>query len=284
MIEVYSFHVMFALQILLLSVLHPTRLLRNARRQMAHHAPGQFPHLYPDGEASAQRRLRIYRLVNTIIAVGGVVLLGLLFSYMQQADWDDGPVETAVLLYFMLQMLPLVLYSRSVARFHQLLRNMMPDEKKRAVLQRRSLFDFISPAPVIGVVLCYPLFAALVVYIQRDPFEGFAGYLNIGFVSLLYAWTAYWVYRTLYGRKTNPLQSHADRMHEIGKIVKICVYSCLAGVLFLMLNFTLVLLDMQSVEPFATSLFLVVCALLSYEGLNAASDEPAAGGPQLQFR
>ncbi len=66
---------------------------------------------------------------------------------------------------------------------------------------------------------------------------------------------AFCVYTTLYGRKSNPLQTNEDRMRTIGLVVKICVYSCIAFVAFPSLNFTLVLLDMQRWEPFALSGF-----------------------------
>ena len=72
---------------------------------------------------------------------------------------------------------------------------------------------------------------------------------------------AFVVYTMLYGKKINPLETHADRMHMIGLGVKVCVYSCIAIVVFLSLNFTLVLLDLKRWEPFRAN-FFVICALL----------------------
>ena len=131
------------------------------------------------------------------------------------------------------------------------------------------MFDFVSPFTVFLTLLCYPLFAALVIYIQQNPFPGFAGVpVNIVIITALYAVTAFSVYWSLYGRKSNPLHTNEDRLRQIEVTVKILIYSCLAAVVFLSLNFTLVLLDLQLYEPLAQSLYFVICGVLFSKGLN----------------
>jgi hypothetical protein len=259
MLEVYSFAAMFAAQILVLSILHPARLTRRIRAQMARCPADSFP--YPNNTDDISGKLVFYSRLNTSIALLGLILLGALFYYMQQPGWDDGPVETMVSLYFVLQIFPFCLYSWSVAHFNKQLRNALQTEKRKATLQRRGLFDFVSPFIVFLTLLCYPLFAALVIYIQQNPFPGFAGvFVNIVIITALYALTAFCVYWSLYGRKSNPLQ--------IEVTVKILIYSCLAAVVFLSLNFTMVMLDLQRFEPLAQSLYFVICAVLFSKGLN----------------
>jgi hypothetical protein len=210
------------------------------------------------------------------IAVLGLLLLGWLFSYMRRPDWDDGPVEARVAVYFAAQMtLPLCLVAWSGARYNKVLKHSLAEGKRKAILQRRGLFDFVSPSIVFLAVSGYFMFAGLVIYIQRHPFPGFAGYITIGAVTLVYALNAFGVYTMLYGRKKSALETHADRVRAIGLGVKACIYSCIACVVFLSLNFTLVLLDLQRWEPFALSVFLVTCALLCFMGFTAP---PEAGG------
>jgi len=281
MIEVYLFHLMFALQILLLSVLYPSRLIRRMRAGLEKYPYREFPQLYPKGEEASLHELaqyqRRYLLLNRVIAVLGLLLLGYLFNYMRKADWDDGLVETAVGLYFMLQCVPMLLFAWFSLRGNSYLRTVMQGEKRKAVLQRRGLFDFVSPAMVILTALCYPAFIALVLYVQRDPFEGFAGStVNVLAITLVYAWNGFWIYRILYSRKSNPLQTNEDRLHEIDMGVKGCVYTCLACVLFFMLNFTLVIMYRQSVEPLAMSTFFVVIAVMIYRAMAMA---PGTGSP-----
>jgi MFS family permease len=280
-IEAYAFLVMFTIQILATSVLYPTWFIRHCRRQATSIPAERLAQVYPGVDVSlAQARfLALYRALNTVIAVLGLLLLGWLFSYLRRPDWDDGPVEALVAAYFMVQVaLPLALIVWLGARFNRAHRRTAPQRKRKAVLERRGLFDFVSPVAVLLAVLSYFLFVAYVIYIRQHPFPGFAGLISIGAITLVYALQALVVYLVLYGKKSNPFETHAGRLRRIGLGVKCCVYSCIAAVVFLALNFTLVLLDLQRWEPFALSVFLVITALLSLMGMIAPPRQPEADG------
>jgi hypothetical protein len=154
MLEVYLFAAMFAAQILIMSILYPARLARHFRAQMARYAADRVPQLRPN---DIDGKLVLYRRLNMAIALLGLVLLVALLRYMRQPDWDDGPVETVVGLYFLLQAIPLLLASWWVAHIHKLLRN---------ALQTVSLFlgsvpGFAGPVVNIGVII-YAVTAASV--------------------------------------------------------------------------------------------------------------------------
>jgi hypothetical protein len=281
MIEAYAFLVVFAVQILAISVLHPVWFIRYVRVRAMSFPAEHFAQLYPGADRSVplERFLTLYRVLNMGIAVLGLLLLGWLFSYLRRPDWDDGPVEAIVAVYFVAQMmLQLGLVAWIDVRYSKLLKHSSAEGKRKAVLQRRGLFDFVSPFTVVLAVLSYFLLAGFVIYIQQDPFPGFAGYINIGAVTLVYALNAFGVYTMLYGRRKNPLETHADRVRAIGLGVRACIYSCIACVVFMSLNFTLVLLDLQSWEPFALSVFFVTCALLCFRGFTAPPRRPEADG------
>lgn len=280
MIEAYAFVVVFTIQILAISVLHPAWFIRHLRARAMSFPAERFAQLYPgvDRSVRLERFLTLYRALNSGVAVLGALLLVWLFSYMQRPDWDDGPVETSVAVYFGAQMvLPLGLIAWTGVRYSKMLKHSLSDGKRRAVLQRRGLFDFISPSIVLLAVSCYFMFAGFVIYIEQDPFPGFSGYISVGSVTLVYALNAFGVYTMLYGRKKSALETHADRVRAIGLGVKACVYSCIACVVFLSLNFTLVLLDLQRWEPFAQSAFFVVCALLCFMGFTAPREALGLG-------
>lgn len=273
MLEVYAFLAMFTAQIVVLTVLHPARLLGRVRAYLARYPAERFPQLYPRGPEGNQRQVAFYKLLNAVIAVVGLALLGWFYLYMQRPDWDDGPVETLVSVFFMLQLVPILLFLWASERTNKRLRSALPDERRTAVLQRRRLFDFVSPFVVIVTLLCYPLFVAFVMYIQQDPFPGFKGYFNIVIVTALYAATAIAVCAALYGRKGHLLQTHADRIRTIEVVVKVCIYSCLAAVVFLSLNFALAAFDLQRWEPVAQSAFLVIFSLLYINWVIAPPSE-----------
>jgi hypothetical protein len=268
MIEAYAFLAAFTLQILAMSVLYPAWLIGYVREKAKSYPAEQLAALHP----SIDRSVTLYRALNTSIAVLGLLPLVWLFNYLQRPDWDDGPVEAMACAYFMLQTLaPLGLVAWSVTRYNSALQVLLLEGKRKAFLTRRTLFDFVSPLTVLVAALSYFLFAALVIYIQRDPFPGFAGYINIVAMTLLYAANGGWVYWMLYGRKINPFETPTGRVQMIGPAVKAAIYSCIACVVFLSLNFMLVLQDLQRWEPFAQSTFFIISALLSFMGLTALS-------------
>jgi hypothetical protein len=109
----------------------------------------------------------------------------------------------------------------------------------------------------------YFLFAAFVIYIQEHPFPGFSGYRLLRTVTLVYALNAFLAYWLLYRRKRWPLETSAYRVHAVRVQVKIAFYTSIAVVVFLSLNVTLKLLDMQRWVPFAMSVYFVIIMLFT---------------------
>lgn len=270
MIEAYAFFAMFAVQILAMSVFYPAWFIRYVRLQAASIPAERMAELYPEIDVAREqeRFLTRYRAVNAGNVVLGLLVLGWLFKYMQRPDWTDGPVEALVCVYFLVQVLPFGLIAWTAVKLNGH-RSSLLESKRKAMLERRGLFDFISPFTVALAVVWYFLFAAFVFYLQRHPFVGFAGLVNIGGITLVYALQAAIVYAMLYGKKSNPFETHEGRVRTIGLVVKAAVYSCIACVTFVALNLTLILLDWQRWEPFALSVFFVITALLSVMGMMA---------------
>jgi hypothetical protein len=277
MIAVYAFLAAFTLQILVVSVLLPAWFIRYVRVQATRFPAQRLAQLYPgvDLRSVQERFLTQYRALITGLAVLGLLLLGWLFSYMRRPDWDDGPVEVLVTVHFLVaHMSPFAFLVWNGVRFNKKHKRSVPEGKRTAILQRRGLFDFVSPLAVFLAVLSYFLFAAFVIYIRQHPFPGFAGLITLGGITLIYAVNAATVYWMLYGRKSNPFETHAGRLHTIGLTVKSSVYSCIVIVVFLSLNFSLRLLDLQRWEPFALSSFFVICALVASMGYAAPLRKP----------
>jgi hypothetical protein len=266
MIEAYAFLAMFTVQILAMSVLGPVWFTRYVRVQATSFPAERFAERHPgvDHNQILERYLKRYRVLNAVIAVLGLVLMSWLFSYMQRPDWSDGPVEALAGAYFYVQVLPLCIVAFFALRYNKLLERLL-ERKRKATLQRRGLFDFVSPLAVCLAAVSYFLYVAYVLYIAQNPFSGFAGPLiNISGITLLYAVSAFVIYKVLYRKKVNPYEPHAARVHTISLGVKACVYICIAEVVDVSLNFTLVLLDLQRWEPFGQSVFMVFATVLVF--------------------
>lgn len=279
MLEAHAFLAAFTVQILATSLLYPAWFIRYVRVQATRLPAERLAQLYPGvdlGHAQA-RFLTQYRALNAGIAMLGLLLLVWLFSYTRRADWNDGPVQILVVVYFLAaQMLPLGLLVWLGVRLNKNRQRPLPEAKRKALLQRRGLFDFISPFAVACAVVSYLLFAAFafVIYLQQRPFPGFASLITLGVVTLVYALNAFVVYMILYGRDSSPLKTHTGRLHAISVTVKSSVYTCIAVVAYLSLNFSLRLLDLPRWEPFALSVFLIICALLASIGVLSPLRQP----------
>ena len=271
MIEVYAFLAMFTVQILAMSVLFPSRLIKYSREQTMGVSEARLAQLYPGVDVAhiRERFLTKYRALTTTFAVLGLLLLFWLFSDAWHADWNENKAEALPTLYFFPAfMLPLLLSTRFVVMFNK--EHKLAERKRSASLKRRGLFDFVSPLTVFGAVLCYFLYAAFVIYIEQHPFPGFAGsVINIGAITLVYAANAFALYVTLYGKRCNPFETHAGRLHTIGMAVRGIVYSCIVITVFISLNHSLRLLDLKSWEPFALSIFFAIGAILASMGFAA---------------
>jgi hypothetical protein len=281
MLEAYAFLGAFTVQILATSVLYPALFVRFVRARTMSLPVERLAQMYPDVDVgrAQERFLTRYRVLNTVIAVIGLLLLVWLFSYMRRADWHDAPVQVLVTVYFCVaQMLPLGLIVWLGVRFNREHKRELPDRKRTAVLQRRGLFDFVSPYLVVLAVVGYFLFVAFMLYIRQHAFPGFAGVISIVGVTLIYVVIALVVYKMVFGKNRNPLDTHAGRLHAIGVTVKSGVYTCIVTVAYLSLNFALRLLDLHKWELFALSGFFVMCALLASMGVIKPLRQPEADG------
>lgn len=191
MIETYAFLAAFTAQILAMSVLYPAWCIRYVRAKATDFPTERFAQLYPgvDHSKTLERHLTLFRVLNTSIAVLGLLLLGWMFGNVQRPDWDDGPGKDLAAVYFLLQsLLPHFLIALLGVRYSQVLKRLVPEGKRKAILQRRGLFDFVSPFIVSLAVMGYVVFAAFAVYVEQNPFPGFGGALfKIGGVTLMYA-------------------------------------------------------------------------------------------------
>jgi hypothetical protein len=286
MVEVYAFLAAFSVQILAMSVLYPVWFVRRVRAQATSALGERVARLYPgvDLALARERFLARYRVLNAGIAAFGLVLLGWFFSYLRSPNWDDDDVARLVGGFFIVQLLPLCLVGLFGVMGSRAIRGALLEAKRKAILQRRGLFDFVSPAVVLVAVLGYLLFVASAIYLRYDP-SGFADSLKpwqgnglIGALTLVYVANAIVMYAMLYGKK-DPLQTNAGRVHTIGAAVKTGVYSCIACVVFMSLFLALKLMELQTWKPFVLSVYLVITALLCSLGLIAPPQSPEDGEP-----
>lgn len=279
MIEVYGFLALFAVQVLTLSVLYPVRVSKYIRVQATSLPTERLAKLYPgvDLVLARERFLTRFRAVNFAIAGLGLLLLGWLFNHMQAPDWN---VRLAILLpaaYSMLQYVPLVFVTWLGFKLNRDYRRSLLDGKRTATLQRRGLFDFISPFMVFLVFALYLLLVGGVIYVQQEPHPGYA---LIGVLTLTYLVQCFYVYLKLYGKKGNPFETNAARLHMIGLTVRISAYGLILCTVFFAFIFAVDFLHLKRWVPLAETVCLLISTLFCLMSLSAPPRQPGAEAAQ----
>jgi len=135
MIEAYAFLAMFAVQLVLMSVLLPAWIVERVRRKAPGVVAERYAQLNPrlDYVRAVERFAFRYRVANWLVLVAGLVLFGWFFNYTQRPDWDDGPIEALLGVCFFLQALPLLVMAWFQLRLKQkLLEQTAPEPRRKA--------------------------------------------------------------------------------------------------------------------------------------------------------
>jgi hypothetical protein len=185
------FYVVFLSQILLISFYFPRRMLGQMRYVIKTYPPLTYPKLYPNPIEFYEQAQRNYRLANQLLLVAGLLLLALLIGYPHSGEWD-GPI---VLTCFMFQFLPVLRLDLSSLKYFRLMRKANSRTTRRAQLQPRRLFDFVSPALFALAALVSVAFIVLIIYIDQFEFSWFGGYWNVvgvTAINLVFAGIVIW--------------------------------------------------------------------------------------------
>jgi len=263
MIETNAFVAMLVVLILTIAVMHMLGLMRFVRVKTASMPDEYFAQIYPslDRNASTEQFVSRYRRAHAAIALLGASLLAWLVSYMREPGWDKRWVVFPVMIYFLLQWLPMIFTAMTSIRHVQALRNFLVHTKRKAALKRRGLFDFVSPIAVWLAALAYLLFVPFALYVSDDTA---AQALFIGALTFDYALTAFTVYRELYGKKSDPFENHAGRLYTIGLRVRSSLYSCIAVALFMWFTMAVMALGFDRWMPFGLAAFLTVVTFVTF--------------------
>jgi hypothetical protein len=283
MIEAYAFLVMFSVQIVMGSIVFPERVIRFFRRWSREFASERFTRMYTQADYDhwVARFAIAMRTANAAIAVFGLVLLGWFYTLVPQPDWA-ARAKIPLVVFIFAQFVPLfVLTVYSVLKHFKTLMQPSQDVKRTAILQRRGLFDFVSPFAVWLAVATYVGFVALGIYMDFEIYGNTSlsrsFYIAFAALTAAYALNGFVIYKYLYGRK-NPLVSHEGRTHSISVNVKGAVYGSIATAWFFLLMGLIGQPHLTGWQPFALSLFIVAIGFLTVMGFTSSPRRPPAGG------
>lgn len=272
MIENYLFVAAFVVQILAISVFVPARMIRQVRVDMAKIPAERLAGVFPgvDVNRAYDRFIARYRAANAVVTVAGLLLLVWFLRSAQQPDWDEGRIVGVLTIYFLLQNIPLMVFAGLVVRFNKAHASSATESKRKAVLQRRGLLDYVSPWMLALAVLSYCQFAAVTLYTTRHPFPGFGGFFaNMGILTLMFVFLGSIVYWMMYGRKKAPLETRESRLQVTRMVVNAYVWMCILIPASMSLTLARRMLELDSWVPLSTSLFFLILSLISFPARRA---------------
>jgi hypothetical protein len=220
------FYAVYLSQVLLISLYLPSKLLGHARRLIETFPPADYPKLYAEPLATIDRKLRVYRNLNTgVLFIGLGLLAGAWLSdYRIAARYGAYPAMVAHATYSMLQVLPMVVFSLWGFAYFKRMRAAARGRIRTAELKARRFFEFVSPMLLGTAVAMYLGATVSLVFLDGGP--GWVGGLGarlglrpaevmiaaMTIYNSLFAGIIIW---SLYGRKQDPHQTDADRARQI---------------------------------------------------------------------
>jgi hypothetical protein len=181
--------------------------------------------------------------------------------------------------YVMLRYFPFILIAWFTSRFNKVHRRLLRESKRKALLQRRGLFDVVSPSIFLLVILAYLQYAAVILYAARHPFPGYGGvFANIGGISLIYLLLGAVVMFLLYGKKKDPLQTHTDRIRMVRGVANFYAWVCILMSVLLSFSMAQKLLKLETWGPFVGTVYCLIITFLLLRGFSVPPRQPEADG------
>lgn len=254
-------YLIFAGQILIISVLIARWTKNRVVQLLADYPPAEYPKLYPVAVNKINTVLQTFSWLNLLMVLLGTSILAISAATdaTELLHWDT---QSVLVIYFLLQYLPFAFLGTSNLKYHQLMRSHNTSTKRQAQLNRRAVRDFASNWLLGGALGSFVLYVLTVMYVQQNPFPGFVGYWNILFVLLLNLFFAVMIQYQIKGKKIDPHQSHQDRMNQTALVVKLLLLGLIACHLFMITNLFLSLFDLRHISDMVQSLYFSLIALM----------------------
>jgi len=261
--DTYLLYMVFLGQIFVLSFYFPRKILGLINKSMQQHPRDVYPKLYPIEEKVIKAKLNVFNVFNTLVISVGLAILAasIINSSDDLAGWDD---QAVLLCFLMLQYLPMLYLGVQSFSYLKLMREKSSNEHRIADFQPRRLLDFVSKQLITTAIFSYLLCVLTVFYFVQNPFDGFAGLVNILGVSAIYAGLGFGIYQKLYGKKHNPLQTSEDRSIETTLVIKLLVLTAICSSIYFAISLVLASMNMRDLGNIIYSIYLQVFIFYVY--------------------
>ncbi len=255
------FYLIFISQIWLLSYFYPRKILDRIRFVIKNHPPQEYPKLYPESLDKVQRVQQIYKFLNYIILAIGIWLLVDL-AMLSSADNHDNFNEGIPLMYGMVQFIPMMMLEVLGYKQFKLMKQKDTRTNRKAELQPRRLFAYVSPYLIFSAVVMYIFLIAFELYMTQYTVT-FDFMIKIGSVSLANLLFIGITLFNLYGKKLDPYQATNERVKQTKFAIRSMVFISMFVSLFMMAQTLVNTYELGTVEIIINSLYFQVLAIFS---------------------
>jgi len=255
-------------QLFLISYFFPRKIANRIQFVLDTYSPSEYPKLYPKPIEYYTKKNRNYILLNSTVLGLGLFFLGIVFSNFpddsQRERWDQAIVNA----FFILQFFPLLLLEISSFSIFRQMRKADLRTTRKAELQPRKLFDFISPILLGIVVFVYVSFVVFILYFKRFDYPWFGGNLNIVIITgayLFFSGIAAW---NMFGKKLDPYQSHEDRRRQISLVVKQLALISIGMTLYAIFTILAHTFEIRYLGSIFMSIYFQVLAVFTFQAIQ----------------
>jgi len=255
------FYLVFSSQIWLMSYYYPGKVLNRMKVVMKNHPIEKYPKLYPGSVNAAKRSQRIYKNMNQLLILIGLVLMYLYAQMSIGYDASQKHAEGMPIFFGLAQFIPIIFLQLSENSQFKKMRKANKSSKRVAELQSRGLFDFISPRLFILAVAFFiggVLFQLLITdFVLTENL--------IVMISTLFACNilfAIIIITNISGKKINPHLAHKDRIKQIEFTIHSLVYTSILVSIFFILTTAMRTYNLEHLEIIVNSIYFQALGML----------------------
>ncbi|WP_206484101.1 hypothetical protein [Thalassotalea sp. G2M2-11] len=249
-------------QIWFLSYFYPTQVVRRIDYVLSHCPEKEYPKLYPISVERIKTIKICYQYANYLFIILGLMMIS--YFTLIVPDYNDhlNILDDLPLLFGLAQMLPLFLLEILSCKHLKLMREQHHQNNRKAELQPRRLFNYVSPVSVAVAVFTYIVFIGFELYLSgltltTDVAIKIATVtgVNILFIILVMA--------NLYGKKRDPYQTNAQRHKQTQFVIHSMVFVSIFMTLYIIAHSWVNAYQFNLAEIIINSLYFQVIALFS---------------------
>lgn len=259
------FYGIFISQIYLISYHYPKKTYDRNMFVLRNYPAAEYPKLYrhslyADPGKAMYKTIRRYLFANTIIALFGIgLLVAMAASGYAPSRIKENQDLIFIMFFFMLQAVPYIWLEIATYNGLKNMRSAAQSNKRKADLNPRKLFDFISPLYVVLAVAAFISWVAYYLYNKgfSTPWDwqSYVTVLSMIGMNLVFIGLGY---KYLRGKKLDPHQAYKDQHQFIKTIIRVYVFASILMSLQLIMFDAINQNGWDKFEPIAMSIYFQV--------------------------